>query len=103
MADAVVGCDRPQRFAGGVSCADVASSRALILGAAGTPPSLPVKVAKLGEPPSWRPLSAAAGNLPLPWQPSIATRQRPTLTTKRPAPPPPAPPPQAASFTRHRM
>ena len=44
----------------------VNSSWALILGTAGTPPSLPVKVARLGEPPSWRALSAAAGNLPRP-------------------------------------
>src|SRR5439155_14559392 len=42
----------------------VASSWALIFGTAGTPPSLAVKVARLGEPPSRPPLSAAAGNLP---------------------------------------
>jgi hypothetical protein len=63
----------------------VASSWALILGAAGTPPSLPVKVARLGEPPSWRPSAPQLATFPA-RQPSIAARPETHLGHKETRP-----------------
>src|SRR5712691_9328516 len=104
MANPVVGGDRPQRLAGGVPCAD----RCLVLGAdlgscrhAAQPTGEGCQARRTAQ--LAAPQAPPAGNLPPPRQPSIAARQRPTLTTKRPAPPSPASPPQGASFTRHRM
>jgi hypothetical protein len=51
MADPVVGGDRPQRLAGGVPCADRCLVLRADLGSCQHAASLPVKVARPGEPP----------------------------------------------------